>query len=57
MTQNKFDYPTEIIIFSSLLYNCSPKEYRLLRDGKKYDFTKLFNQEKTNLINLCESFD
>ena len=34
MTQNKLDYTTEMIIFSSLLYNCSPKWYRLLRDSK-----------------------
>ena len=34
MTQNKFDYSTEMLIFSSLLYNCSPKGYRLLRDSK-----------------------
>ena len=33
MTQNKLDYSTEII-FSLLLYNCSPKGYRLLRDSK-----------------------
>ena len=33
MTQNKLDYSTEII-FSSLLYNCFPKRYRLLRDSK-----------------------
>ena len=33
MTQNKLDYSTEMI-FSSLLYNCSPKGYRLLRDSK-----------------------
>ena len=33
-TQNKFDYSTEIMIFSSLLYNCSPKRYRLLRDRR-----------------------
>ena len=33
MTLNKLDYSTEII-FSSLLYNCSPKGYRLLRDSK-----------------------
>ena len=33
MTQNKLDYSTEMI-FSSLLYNYSHKEYRLLRDGK-----------------------
>ena len=25
MTQNKFDYPTKMKIFSSLLYNYSPK--------------------------------
>ena len=34
MTQNKLDYFTEMMIFSSLLYNCSPKVYRLLRDNK-----------------------
>ena len=34
MTQNKLDYSTEMMIFSSLLYNCSPKGYRLLRDSK-----------------------
>ena len=34
MTQNKLDYSTEIIIVSSLLYNCSPKGYRLLRINK-----------------------
>ena len=33
MTQSKFDYSIEII-FSSLLYDCSPKGYRLLRDSK-----------------------
>lgn len=33
MTQNKLDYSTEMI-FSSLLYNCSPKGDRLLRDSK-----------------------
>ena len=33
MTKNKFDYLKEMI-FSSLLNNCSPKEYRLLRDSK-----------------------
>ena len=25
MTLNKFDYSTEMMIFASLLYNCSPK--------------------------------
>ena len=34
MILNKFNYSTEIIIFSSLLYNCSPTGYRLLRDSK-----------------------
>ena len=34
MTQNKLDYFIEMMIFPSLLYNCSPKEYRLLRDSK-----------------------
>ena len=33
MTQNKFDYSSEII-FSLLLYNCSPKVYILFRDSK-----------------------
>ena len=33
MTQNKFDYTIEMI-FSSLFYNYSPKEYKLLRDSK-----------------------
>ena len=32
MTLNKFNYSTEMMIFSSLLYNCSPTGYRLLRD-------------------------
>ena len=34
MTLNKFNYSTEIMIFSLLLYNCSPTGYRLLRDSK-----------------------
>ena len=34
MTLNKFDYSTEMMIFSSLLFNCSPKGDRLLRDSK-----------------------
>ena len=34
MTHIKFDYSTDMIIFSSLLYNCSPKGYRLLIDSK-----------------------
>ena len=34
MTQNKFDYLTEMMIFSSLLYSCSLKGYRFLRDSK-----------------------
>ena len=34
MTLNKFNYSTEMMIFSSLLYNCSPTGYRLLRDSK-----------------------
>ena len=33
MTQNKFDYSTEMI-FSLLLYNCSSKGYKLLRNSK-----------------------
>ena len=33
MTQNKLDYSTEMI-FSSLLYNCYPKGYKLLRGNK-----------------------
>ena len=38
MTQNKFDYLTEMMIFSSLSYNCTPKRYRLLSNSKKYNF-------------------
>ena len=34
LTQNKLDYSREMRIFSSLLYNFSPKGYRLLRDSK-----------------------
>ena len=34
MIQNKINSSTELMIFSSLLYNCSPKGYRLLRDSK-----------------------
>ena len=34
MTLNKLNYSTEIMIFSSLLYNCSPRGFRLLRDSK-----------------------
>ena len=34
LTLNKFNYSTEMMIFSSLLYNCSPTGYRLLRDSK-----------------------
>ena len=34
MTQNKFDYSAEMIIFSSLLSKCSPCGYRMLRDSK-----------------------
>ena len=34
MTQNKLLYSTEMMIFSSLLYTCTPKGYRLLRDSK-----------------------
>ena len=34
MTVNKFNYSTERMIFSSLLYNCSPTGYRLLTDSK-----------------------
>ena len=34
MTQNKIDYSTEMMIFSSLLYNGSPKGYILSRDSK-----------------------
>ena len=34
MTQNEFDYSTEMMIFTSMLYNCSPKGHRLLRDSK-----------------------
>ena len=34
MTQNKLDYSPEMMIFSSLLYTCSPKRYRLLKDSK-----------------------
>ena len=33
MTLNKFNYSTEMI-FSSLLYNCSPTGYRLLKASK-----------------------
>ena len=33
MTLNKFNYSTEMI-FSSLLYTCSPTGYRLFRDSK-----------------------
>ena len=32
MTLNKFNYSTEIMIISSLLYNCSPTRYRQLKD-------------------------
>ena len=34
MTLNKMDYSSELVIFSSILYNCSPQGYRLLRDKK-----------------------
>lgn len=32
MTLKKFSYSSEFLIFSSLLYNCSPSGYRLLRE-------------------------
>lgn len=35
MTQNKLNYSTEMIMFSSLLYSCSPQGYRLLKETKK----------------------
>ena len=34
MTMNKFDYSTEMMVFSSLFYNCSPRGYRLMRASK-----------------------
>ena len=33
MTLKKVEYSSEFTIFSSLLYNCSPQGYRLLRDS------------------------
>ena len=33
MTLKRPDYSSEFVIFSSLLYNCSPQGYRLLRDS------------------------
>ena len=32
MTLNKLEYSAEFMVFSSLLYNCSPQGYRLLRN-------------------------
>ncbi|XP_066958187.1 uncharacterized protein [Macrobrachium rosenbergii] len=34
MTLNKMDYSSELVIFSSVFYNCSPQGYRLFRDKK-----------------------
>lgn len=34
MTLKKYEYSSEFLIFSSLLHNCSPQGYRLLRDRK-----------------------
>ncbi|XP_064120459.1 uncharacterized protein LOC135225155 [Macrobrachium nipponense] len=33
MTLKRLEYSSEFVIFSSLLYNCSPQGYRLLRDS------------------------
>ena len=55
MTQNKFDNSKEMI-FSSLLYKCSPKGYRFLRDSKNIilhsylDIKKLILSEYMNLL-------
>ena len=38
MTQNKFVHSTDMI-FTTLLYNCSPKGYRLLSDSKNIILT------------------
>ena len=54
MTQNKFNYSTEMMIFSSLFYNCSPKG--LLRDNKNI-LPSYSTIKKTNLINMYKSFD
>lgn len=34
MTLKKYEYSSEFLIFSSLLHNCSPQGYRLIRDRK-----------------------
>ena len=34
MTLNKLEYSSELLIFSSLFYNCSRQGYRLLRENK-----------------------
>ena len=34
MTLTKFNYSSELMIFASLLYHCSPQGYRLLRDTR-----------------------
>ena len=48
MTQNKFDY-LAVMIFSSLLYNSSPKRYRLLRDSKNIILPKYSSVKRLTL--------
>ena len=54
-TQNKLDYSTEMMIFSSLLYNYSPKG-RLLRDSRNIILPKRLTLS-TYMNPLIEQYD
>ena len=56
MIQNKFDYSTEMMVFSSLLYNCSSKGYKLLRNSKKMNLPS-YSTSSTYVNPLIEQHD
>ena len=49
ITLNNFNFSTEMMIFSSLLYNCSPTGYRLLRDSKNVNLPSYSTIRKLTL--------
>ena len=49
MTQKRLDYSIEMMISSSLLYICSPKRSRLLRDNKNIILSRYSTIKKRTL--------
>ena len=57
MTLSKFSYSTEMMIFSSLLYNCSPTGHRLLRDSKNVILPSYSTIRKLTLSTFMDPVD